>query len=287
LEAFEIASIDYLLKPFTLERLRQTVSRLGRIAPERGRPVVGEAKKSAYIYGLGGFYLYTNNKILSWRTTKEKELCAYLIHHCGHSVEGDTIIDALWPESDLKKARSYFYTCISYLRKNFQLNSVQLSVDKSGEGYFLDVREADNDVAEFTAILEQAATGQRLNEHQYERLNELYKGDYLEGCDYHWAMWRREELRSGYVGALRFMQKGYAKHGNLPLAIDCLKRILALEPDSEQDGRELIKLYLHSDHRSEALKVFRRLEQAVRLNFGLELEEATVRLFEKITPNGG
>jgi two-component SAPR family response regulator len=135
--------------------------------------------------------------------------------------------------------------------------------------------------------LEEAASERSFNELQYDRLNHLYKGEYLEGCDYRWAMWKREELQAEYVRTLRMMHKSFVNQGNLTLAIDSLKRILTLEPDSEQDGRELIRLYLNADNRSEALKVFKRLEKAVRINLGIRLEEATVRLYEAIARNSG
>jgi two-component SAPR family response regulator len=160
-------------------------------------------------------------------------------------------------------------------------------VNKTGEGYYIDAPAMDSDVEQLAAFLEEAASERGLNGLQYDKINKLYKGEYLEGCDYRWAMWKREELQAEYVRTLRKMQKQFANQGNLPLAIDSLKRIITLEPDSEQDGRELISLYLNADNRSEALKVFKRLEQAVRIDLGLRLEEATVRLYEAIARNCG
>ncbi|MNH44956.1 hypothetical protein D3C79_1072650 [compost metagenome] len=61
---------------------------------------------------LGGFHIYlpgiaNKDKVLSWRTRKERELCAYLLHHEGRPVNSAAIIEALWPEHDLDKAETY------------------------------------------------------------------------------------------------------------------------------------------------------------------------------------
>jgi DNA-binding SARP family transcriptional activator len=74
--------------------------------------------------------------------------------------------------------------------------------------------------------------------------------------------------------------------GRLALAEDCLQRVLAIAPDSESDGRELIQLHLDAGNRSEALRVYRQLEQVICEQLGVELEEETVNLFKKIGKTG-
>ncbi|WP_248930530.1 response regulator [Paenibacillus hamazuiensis] len=280
-EAFEIRSEDYLLKPFTKERLRNTVSRLVKVAPGD----VSE-KNGTYVRFLGGFEIQTANGLLPWKTNKEKELCAFLLHHGGSRIDAATIIESIWPESELSKARTYLYTCISYLRKTFQMSGVQAVVDKIGRGYVIEMNAIESDVTEFSAIMEKAAAGGNPDERLYEKLNALHRGEYLEGCDFGWALWKREELKAKYIETLRTMHKHFMRNGNVPQATDSLQRILALSPDSEKDGRELIRLYASTDQRNEALKVFRQLDHAVRVNLGVELEEETVRLYKDISLTG-
>ena len=278
-EAFEIQSMDYLLKPFTKERLRNTVSRFTKLLPDKSsegpEPVAG-----TYIQCFGGFQIQTANGLLSWKTNKEKELCAFLIHHAGVQVDAATMINSIWPESELDKARAYLYTCISYLRKSFQASNIDLKVNKAGRGYAIDMEGTASDVAEFLAIAETAVSEQALSEKQYEQLTILHKGDYFQGCDFHWAMWRGEELKNKYIQTLRIAYGHFMEIGNMMLAVDSLRHVLAASPDSEKDGRDLIRLYLQADKRNEALKIFRQLDHAVRVNLGVELEEETVRLYK-------
>ncbi|MBE1442380.1 response regulator [Paenibacillus sp. OAS669] len=277
-EAFELQSIDYLLKPFTKERLRNTISRFVKLQPNNS-PTEAEPGAGTYVQCFGGFQIQTANGLLSWKTNKEKELCAFLIHHAGQQADAAVMINSIWPESELDKAKAYLYTCLSYLRKSFQANHVKLKVTKAGRGYAIDMEGTQSDVAEFLLLAEQTASEQAMSEKQYEKLNVLYKGEYLQGCDFHWAMWKGEELKNKYIQTLRTAYGHFLRNGNMALAADSLRHVLTASPDSEKDGRDLIRLYLHTDKRNEAMKIFRQLDHAVRVNLGVELEEETVRLY--------
>ncbi|WP_261807954.1 bacterial transcriptional activator domain-containing protein [Paenibacillus sp. N3.4] len=159
-------------------------------------------------------------------------------------------------------------------------------MDKIGRGYVVNVTGIISDVAEFLAIAEKAASDETLEEKQYEKINALHKGEYLQGCDFDWARWKREELKSKYIRTLRIAYRYFMRTGNIPLAVDSLQRVLALTPDSEKDGRDLIRLYINTDKRNEALKVYRQLDHEVRENLGVELEEETVRLYKSFTLSG-
>ncbi|CAG7643166.1 Protein-glutamate methylesterase/protein-glutamine glutaminase [Paenibacillus solanacearum] len=287
LEAFEIHTVDYFLKPFTIERLQETASRLVKLELEVETDAPTDVSMKAartYVQCFGGFHIHTETGLLPWKTNKVKELCAFLVQQEGKYVDAAAMIESIWPESELKNARTYFYTCISFLRKSFQDYGIPASVNKMGRGYAIDMSGLDSDVSEFSSMADKVLAGDGINESHYERLTSLHAGEYLEDIDSRWVIWRREELQSKYVGTLRTMYAHFERVGNLTLAAECLQRILTLAPDSEKDGRELIQLYINMGKRSEAVKVYRQLDQSVRLNLGLELEEETVRLFNSIAP---
>ena len=77
-EAFEIQSTDYLLKPIAMNRLQQTVLRVRQATSKVHKP------SDVFIRCMGGFSITlpnSDNRLLPWKTNKEKELCALLIHH--------------------------------------------------------------------------------------------------------------------------------------------------------------------------------------------------------------
>lgn len=278
-EAFEIHSADYLLKPFTKERLQSTVLRIAKT--QSNHQNTANMNQQTWVQSLGGFQIHTEKGPLSWRTNKEKELCAFLFHHDANPVDIANIIEAIWPDHHIDKAKSYLYTCISLLRKNFQANGVQATVSKVGKGYAIHAKGLMNDRIEFEEMLERAVT-EEPHKQIYDKINVLYKGEYMKDCDFSWAAWKRAYLLEKYIHVLRHMYRHFMKRGNISLAVDSLQRVLILSPDSEQDGRELIKLYINTGYRSDALKVYRQLDDAVRLHLDAGLEEETIKLYKEL-----
>jgi Response regulator containing CheY-like receiver and SARP domains len=106
---------------------------------------------------MGGFSIglpHAENKLLSWKTNKEKEVCAFLIHHEGTPADTALIIESIWPGCDVKKAKSYLYTCLSYLRRSLQEHDVPISVDKAGNGFTIRLDGAAADVTTFEGMLD-------------------------------------------------------------------------------------------------------------------------------------
>ncbi|OMF28653.1 DNA-binding response regulator [Paenibacillus sp. FSL H8-0548] len=283
-EAFEIQSTDYLLKPFTIKRLQKAVALI--------KPHVSEAAVQArpkdgtfpHIQFFGGFHIQLSDnkeKRLAWKTKKEKELCAFLLHYEGRPVNTASIIEALWPEYDLNKAKTYLYTCMSYLRKSLTDNNIPISIQKADQGFVSELNGITSDVMEFETLLNSMISDERYDERMYDKMNAMYKGPYMEACDFKWADVRQMKINASYIRALRKWHEYFYKNANTALALDSMQRLLSIEPDSEADGRKLIKLHLEMGNRNEALHVYLQLEQAVRVQLGAALEEATLLLYRQ------
>ncbi|WP_282936159.1 response regulator [Paenibacillus sp. RC67] len=287
IEAFEIHSLDYLLKPIKQERLHHSVKRIEEAVI--GRSGGREEIEGPRICCMGGFSVQlgkNESAQLSWRTNKEKELCALLVHRSGQTVESAAIMEALWPESNAEKARTYLHTCISLLRKNIRESGLPLAVHKTGNGYSLDCGSLVCDATELEQLLDKTLEETGLGVQRLERIMALYKGDYLEDCDFIWAFLRREKMADKYAQALRKLSQFFKSNGQFSYALECLRRIVAISPDSEQDSRELMKLHMEMGERKEAIKVYRQLELEVRERLNVELEQETVGLYQQLTsPN--
>lgn len=285
LAAFEMDAMDYLLKPFTKERLHAALARF----MERGRPVPAgaEQEEPLRIQLLGGLSIHAPGVVggvLSWGRQKERELCAFLLHHFGKPMTANAIIEAVWPDSDPFNARAYLYTCVSALRKNLKQQRVPIEINKLGnDGYMAVVEESWIDAAEFEALLDSCETETGSDEQAMARMEQLYQGDYLQDCAFDWAIPQRDRLRGKYIAVLQNMYERSAAQGDLAVAERCLRTILRLAPDSEKEGRALIELYARSGRRNEAIKLYRQLAAEVRGNLGVELEEETIRLYRQLT----
>ncbi|MHA6534099.1 response regulator [Paenibacillus sp. BAC0078] len=303
-EAFEIQSIDYLLKPFTPDRLHNAVARvqhfLSNVPPsalsDSALRAGHSGNSSAAIQCLGGFQIRlpgSRSRVLSWKTKKEKELCALLIHFAGKSLSTASILEAIWPGYDLNKAKTYLYTCLSYLRRSLAENDIPIRIHKADQGFVAECDGMTVDVAEFEQLLSKMPSslsghlpGSMLSAEEmdlrlYDHMNLMYKGDYMDACDFRWAEARQMEIRGAYIRALRTWYVYFRTQGNTALAVDSMQRILRVLPDSEQDGRELIGLHLEMGNRHEAYRVGSQLEQTVCLQLGAELEEETLLLIQR------
>jgi two-component SAPR family response regulator len=285
-EAFEIQSTDYLLKPLAPGRLQDAVSRIRQsVSADRADRNLSDAT----IRCLGGFSIARpddTRRTMPWKTNKEKEICAFLVHHGEKHVDTALIIESVWPEYDLKNAKTYLYTCLSYLRKSFQEHHLPLQIEKNGSGFALRLNGAVVDAAAFEELLDEILLAPTPDDRLYHKINGMYRGEYLEGCDYHWAEFKRDAINAKYLRVLRSMHLLFRRRGDVVLAEDCLRRILAIAPDSEADGRELIRLHLEEGNRSDALHVYRQLERNVNEQLGVGLEEETIRLYRKMGYSG-
>ncbi|WP_240762016.1 response regulator [Paenibacillus thalictri] len=271
-EAFEIQSTDYLLKPLTVDRLQNAVARIKQTLSDSVFRTGMNVNIAPIVQCLGGFHILlpnADNKVLSWITKKEKELCAFLIHHDGKPASTASIIESLWPEYDLYKAKTYLYTCLSYLRRTLAENNVPISIHKADQGFVaVSEDELKVDVSEFEQLLSDTISEKETDIRLYDKINSIYKGEYMEACDYRWASPRQAEIKTAYIRALRNGYAHFRSQGNMALAENSLQRLLTLAPDSEMDGRELIKLYLESGNRNEALRICLQLEKDVRFHLG-------------------
>lgn len=275
IEAFEIKALDYLLKPIRIDRLNHSVKRI-----EEAMILCGaQASEEPMIICMGDFSVPIGNTELSWRTTKEKELCAFLVHHLGQAIDQAVIMEALWRESNIEKARSYLYTCIWQLRKNMRASGLPITVNKFGKRYSLDIGNMACDVTELEQLLNTTLEEDGLGVGRLERIVALYQGDYLGAADFRWALGKKEQLSAKYVQALRKLYLLFKENRQPSSALDCLSCIVTVSPDSEKDGRELIQLHMEAGNRNEAMKAYRQLEQAVRDRMDVELEEETVNLY--------
>lgn len=280
-EAFELRSTDYLLKPFSKERLRDTVSYISqKIESQRDNQSRPDTK--FWIQCLGGFHIHlpnsTGSRTLTWKTRKERELCAYLIHHEGRAASTASIIEALWPEHDLDKAKTYLYTCLSYLRKTLSNYQVPIRIEKKDAGFAVVLDEISIDVVDLERQLRAAQAELTNGVPLLEHIAGYTGAVYMEGSGFDWAFARSRELGQLYLSVLSQAYEGYRAQCNMRQAIICLQRILAIEADSETYGRELIRLYLAMDSRKEALRVYHQLKKAVRDHYGMELEAETTDL---------
>lgn len=268
-KAFELFSLDYLLKPVCVKRMEKTLERLAILRSSADRQTL---KQEVHIQCMGDFIVHyqRGKKRLRWRTEKVKELCAYLLHHAGRGVPTHELIEGLFPESDTEKAKVHFYTSMSYLRKAWKDIGYPDVIQKNSDGYMFHLEGLKWDYMEVEQVLVEIFCDHSPNWSAVERLMSYYRGDYFSIFEQNDFIGRREKLRRNVLEALHRAKETSRKEGNLHRITECLINIRQVAPESEMAAKELIELFVEQGNQAGALQCYRQIKQHLLDEYGIE-----------------
>ncbi|MEF3307009.1 response regulator [Paenibacillus sp. GYB003] len=251
LKAFELPAMDYILKPFQLDRLKKTVDRLKRRKGLQAESGLSSARPWIRCFNQIRFQLPGQQpQTVKWRTSKAQELFAYLLNCRDQTVGSDAIIELLWPDFEPSGAMKQLYTTVYHIRqtlKVYRLETVSISSGDLKAGYKLSVGEARIDTTEWEAMVKRLDAIDSSNYGEYERVLDMYEGSYLGDYEYLWAENERERLRSLWLFHAQRLSRFYIDR-RMPLAaVKVNQRIQQLFPLYEESYFTLMKLYASLD----------------------------------------
>lgn len=271
ISAFELNATDYLLKPVQPKRLEATLARIAermrlRRAWERPQQMMFRCFLRLSVTEGDG-----TDRDVQWRTSKAKELFAYLLHMRNKPVPKDVLIDLIWPDLDLGRAQTHLHTTVYQIRQTLKAAGLPIKLNYADGGYRLDLNGAGVDVDLFEQRLSAWERGESPSGDGMNLWRELYRGDYFELEGYLWAEPERERMRNRWhAGAMR----AAAGLGGTPERIGeaqaLLMEIIARFPTSPDGYLQLIKL-LHAQGRGhEGRKLYEQYRQALLEESGEE-----------------
>ncbi|WP_214627245.1 response regulator [Paenibacillus agaridevorans] len=244
-DAFNLEAFDYLLKPVKKERLSKTLVRL------RKRGYLEPAKpRQPYIYlrCMGRMLVHVTGqepRALKWRTTKVKELFAYLLHSRNQIISKDKLIELLWPDVDEQKGTSNLQTSIYRIRRLIEDQGLEqwINIRYLEFGYILETNQLIIDAEELDVKFRQLMpiSPNHLTEHQ--QLFEAYNGDYMGEDQYFWAETERLRLRTMWLQHAHNLAAYYLEQGRELEALTVYHRILRLDPTLEEGHVALMRIY--------------------------------------------
>ena len=275
IKAFELAAIDYLLKPVSTQRLAKTLARLSQAkAAKTGldqpavRPLTG-TKEQVTIRCFQTLEVDTGESgPVHWRTNKAQELFAYFVHLRDQPVRKDALLELFWPDIDPKKGYTQLYTTIYQIRKTASAIHPGIRIVSGDKGYRLELNEVDVDVLIWEEGLQ---TAPPLSEHTLARhlqLLELYRGDYLEDCGYWWAENERERLRMLWYRHAMRVAAFLETQDNAAEAFQLYFLIQRRFPFTEEVYWALIKLFTSIGDRVSVERQYDMLSQMLFDEFG-------------------
>ena len=285
-EAFELNATDYLLKPVQTKRLETTLARLAsRKARPPGAEEAGGRRSAARLCCFLRLSVMTGGdegraQDIPWRTTKAKEVFAYLLHMRGRAVSKDALIDLMWPEMDLVKAQTHLHTTVYQIRQTVKGLSLPVKISFVDGGYRLELSEATVDADVWERKLAAMIDRSPPPPDELERWMELYRGDYFEQEGYLWAEQERERLRMKWLeSALRFAGELGAQSWS-SAAHTLLTDVIARFPSVQESYALLMRMYHRHGQSQEVRRTYAQLREALREETGEEPDAGIAAWYE-------
>ncbi|KJS16697.1 MAG: hypothetical protein VR69_08230 [Peptococcaceae bacterium BRH_c4b] len=230
-----------------------------------------------------------------WKTKKIAGVLKFLVVHRGRPVSKDRLMEVFWPGADKKSAS------MSLRAAQYELKKVLRKYGVAAEGKAsilnekrdsLEVRAGSLlavDVDSFLAfsnelkVLPPNKSGNGQKKIILERMVALYRRDFLEEEVYEdWAFAEREELRSIYFGSVIELAGIFIMNGDNRKAEKLLLNTLAMDPYNEEACLCLLKLYIATNQRGRAVKLYSDFVNRFEKELRIKPDERLASVFKEL-----
>ncbi|HEX3043410.1 MAG TPA: BTAD domain-containing putative transcriptional regulator [Bacillota bacterium] len=225
--------------------------------------------------------LGAENTSINWRTSKTRDLLAFLVHHAG-PVSKEEILEELWPDHNLEKAQGLFHTCLYYLRQILDKVGCPDLIIYQNKQYELTTKLFTSDRSEFQELIAAGFNDETPLEKApdfLERAVTLYRGEYLQELDYIWLLPNREYLKNLYCEARLRLARYYLNKNDHNRAIGHLELLAAMDPLSEEIHRLLMTAYGKLGDRLAVIRQYQKLKSSLLEDLGLEPAPEITKLY--------
>lgn len=283
-QAFDVQSLDYLLKPVSKSRLEITINRIQKLfkknlSSEKTRT---HQKPMLQIRCFGEFVVSFDEKVIHWRTIKSKELFAFLFLQLHMPVPRDNILDSLWSDTDVKKARVQLHTTVSYLRTTLSSYGYTDVIEYANGCYILKLNDFQCDAFDLEDILNTKAETGRLNIEKAEELIQNYNGEFMATMDYAWTTSKANLMNKQFSQLLDELILYYSKNQNLKNRERSLLFALEFNPYSDKIVQQLIQHYTEIGNRAEAIKIYHSFNSLLLTELNVSPSQETTELFQNV-----
>ena len=225
-----------------------------------------------------------------WQREKAKELLELMVTKRNKLLRKEALFEALWPgedeESANKKLKVTLNQLLKVLEPNRKARQESFFINREGNSYGLNPRAGiELDVSEFERLI---LAG--MDESDPEKAKDLllkglefYQGDYLStrgSAD--WVIGERERLQVLFLQGAEMLAQISVRLKEYNRCLYWCQRILQHEVTWEEAYRLTIYSYYQQDNRPQALKWYRRCEEVLKRELGVEPTMATKELLEML-----
>ncbi|MEA4824438.1 MAG: response regulator [Clostridiaceae bacterium] len=238
-DAFRIHASGYLLKPISIQDLREQLDLYLQRA-HMSHLLTAESR-SVSIRCFGGFHCTVAGEPVKFRTAKAEELLALLVHYQGRPRSKDILVDKLWPNLPPEKSHNLFRVNCTYLRNAFSEKGVSDLLLRVRDSYSIDTDRVNCDLYRFRQA-ELSMTSLSANE--LEAIASIYCGEYLESQEYTWASSLKLPSFDIYKSIEYHLAELYSAQCEYKKAENVLLRVKSRDPYDEESVDRLIRFYL-------------------------------------------
>ena len=241
---------------------------------------------------LGDFDVRVADKaIYEFESQKVRGLLAFMMTNRGHSVSRDRLATLLWASKSESAARRNLRQALHNLR-----SALSTAIDPDEvlivSHHDLQVNPDLNcwlDVERFEEATRRGLSDPGPDPYHLSIAASLYTGDFLSGFFIKdsppfedWMLSEQERLREAAVDSFRTLIESYLRRGEYRFGIQFARRLLAIDPLSEEAHRSLMRLYALSGRRSRALRQYEILRNLLSSELKVEPLPDTRELHKSI-----
>jgi DNA-binding SARP family transcriptional activator len=225
----------------------------------------------------------------AWRYAKPRELLLYLLSHPEGRTR-DQIGLVFWPDASPTQVKNSFHVMLHHVRKAIgRTDLIVFRSDRYGiaweAGVAFDARMFEEGARAGMRALKEARTPSD-EQRAIDRLRaslDLYRGDFLaEEQTGDWAVEMRDHLRRLHSDALMVLGRRHLLNGENREAAEVFRRVTRSDELHEEAHRHLMLALTRAGDRSEAIRQYERLSQALQTDLDAEPEGETKALYERL-----
>ncbi len=251
---------------------------------------------------LGPLKVTIGGETAVFRTDALRTLLAYLAAHQGTPQRRDTLAGLLSPDRPDKEALTYLRNRLTRLRDAlgddaatppwFDVDRKQITL-RTGDDIVIDVMQFAQYLATVQTHPHRRLAGCPTCLAQLDTAVNLVRGELLAGLNFPsdtWEAWltaQREHVQQRTLEAMTLLREARLARGEWTAVLDIAQRQLNLEPWLEAAHRAMMQAHTHLGDRNAALAQFEQCQQQLWDELGVEPEEETAVLYEKIKAADG
>lgn len=208
---------------------------------------------------------------------KIQGLLGYLAVESARPHSREQLAALLWSETGDERARHNLRQALSKIRRSYGP-----LISSTGEALALDLEKCSVDAREFDRLARSEDVG------DLARCMELYRDDLLDGLVLRealydeWLLGAQHQFRRTACDAIERLASKLPALDRAEEAVDVLNRRIAMDPACEPAHRHLMELFERIGRRSDALRQYQFLSEALDRELSTEPSAETRAIYERI-----